>query len=351
MAQSNFVVKNGLIVLNAQGEQSTSTTTGAIIVSGGIGVGENLNVGQDTSLSGLLTVQNTQTNYGVLQILNTASSTSSLTGAVVISGGVGIGADLFVGGNIHAVGNITADGNITLGDTTGTDTLLIGAEIISDLLPKTPGVYNIGDQLSFWDNVWANTGHLVSPTNSTGTDTGALIVAGGIGVGGDAYIGGVLHATGLYDNGSEVVTLATLGDYGVSALTAGTDTAVSTATGAVTIWNTSNLQTITDRGNTTSNAINITNTTSSTSTTTGALLVSGGAAVQGNIYAGGEVYSPSGSPDYNYQLYSPKVSVAFVPPTTASNRIGDFWIDPSIGVEYQWIKDGDNFYWIQFTGV
>lgn len=74
---------------------------------------------------------------------------------------------------------------------------------------------------------------------------------------------------------------------GVSSITAGTDTSVSTSTGAVTIWNTGTFQTVTDRSNTTTNVISINNVTSATSTSTGALVVSGGVGVGGNIYAGG----------------------------------------------------------------
>jgi len=76
---------------------------------------------------------------------------------------------------------------------------------------------------------------------------------------------------------------------GVTSLQAGTDTAVSTSTGAVTVWNTSTLQTVTDRGSTTTNQISIDNITSATSTNTGALIVAGGIGVAGDIYAN-EIY-------------------------------------------------------------
>jgi hypothetical protein len=76
---------------------------------------------------------------------------------------------------------------------------------------------------------------------------------------------------------------------GVATLTAGTDTAVNTSTGAVKVWNTSTLQSITNRGSTTNNSINISNSSQSTSTITGALLVQGGVGVGGNINAGGTV--------------------------------------------------------------
>jgi len=88
------------------------------------------------------------------------------------------------------------------------------------------------------------------------------------------------------------------------------------------------------------------NLTASTSTTTGAIVVAGGVGIGGDLHVGGNIYSAQGNP-----LYNTKITVSTNPPTTATNNIGDFWIDPSIGVEYQWIKDGTNFYWIQFTGV
>jgi len=64
---------------------------------------------------------------------------------------------------------------------------------------------------------------------------------------------------------------------GVATLSAGTDTAVNTSTGYVIVWNTSTLQSITNRGSITSNAITITNNTSS------ALTVVGGVSVGGNL--------------------------------------------------------------------
>jgi hypothetical protein len=119
-------------------------------------------------------------------------------------------------------------------------------------------------------------------TNSTSTNSGGLVVFGGAGIGKDLYVGG-----NVYVQGSLAVTTATIGNYlsstGVSSITAGTDTTVSSSTGSVTIWNTSTLQSITNRGSTTTNAIKITNTTASTSTTTGALTVAGGVGVGGSI--------------------------------------------------------------------
>jgi hypothetical protein len=62
----------------------------------------------------------------------------------------------------------------------------------------------------------------------------------------------------------------------------------------------------------------------------------------------GNVYSASGNPEEENLLYSPRVTVSATAPVNP--RVGDFWIDSVNGVELQWIKDGANAFWIQFTG-
>ena len=62
---------------------STSTVTGALVVKGGVGIGGNLNIG------------------GIVNISNTLSSTSTITGAVVVAGGVGISGNLYAN-NIYS---------------------------------------------------------------------------------------------------------------------------------------------------------------------------------------------------------------------------------------------------------
>jgi hypothetical protein len=178
MAQSNFVVKNGLTVLNHLTATSTSTVSGAAVVYGGVGITENVNIGGRTAFTGTVTafssvdilplVLSTGSRSGALRVAggigvggniyvdNTQDSTTSTEGALVVTGGVGIGGNLQVGGNIHAVGNITADGNIQLGNQTGTDTLSIGAEVISDIIPKYNNQYSLGSTSNAWLNVYAS---------------------------------------------------------------------------------------------------------------------------------------------------------------------------------------------------
>jgi hypothetical protein len=178
MAKSNFVVKNGLTVLNYLTATSTSTISGAAVVYGGVGITEDVNIGGRTAFTGTVTayssvdilplVLSTSSKSGALRVAggigvggniyvdNTQDSTTATEGALVVTGGVGIGGNLQVGGNIHAVGNITADGNITLGNQTGTDTLLIGAEVISDILPKYNNQFSLGSTSNAWLNVYAS---------------------------------------------------------------------------------------------------------------------------------------------------------------------------------------------------
>lgn len=102
--------------------------------------------------------------------------------------------------------------------------------------------------------------------------------------------------------------------------------------------------------------------TESTGTNTGALTVVGGVGVLNSVYVGGElyalttatvtgeIYSPTvGNPDENNLVYTPKVTLADTPP--ASPRIGDFWIDTNLGIEFQYIQDDTNRIWVQFTSL
>jgi hypothetical protein len=111
-------------------------------------------------------------------------------------------------------------------------------------------------------------------TNATSTNSGAVQIVGGLGVGGDLWLGGT-----LYSNNQPVITTATLN----SNIFGGTDITI-TSTGTTSSQflrfdNTSTLQTVTNRGQTTTNALLFSNTTESISTNTGALVVRGGIGV------------------------------------------------------------------------
>jgi len=101
-------------------------------------------------------VVDTTGTIGLLTISSSASSAtiSTTNGPLNITPAanqtVFIGTNTTIGGNLHAVGNITADGNIVLGSNQSADTLSLGAEVVSDIIPKTGGTYNIGSKANEW---------------------------------------------------------------------------------------------------------------------------------------------------------------------------------------------------------
>lgn len=92
-------------------------------------------------------------------------------------------------------------------------------------------------------------------------------------------------------------------DFSAALLTGGTHTEITVnyddlgpaSSGNIDLAVTSTLQTITNRGATTTNAISITNATGSSNSTTGALKVTGGLGVFENINAGGNIATATGT--------------------------------------------------------
>jgi len=123
-----------------------------------------------------------------------------------------------------------------------------------------------------------------SGSSATSQVTGALQVTGGVGVTGSIYAGMI------YSNGNAVLTGSGTSTGYVTSITAGTDISVNTNTGAVTVSDISTFQSVTNRGSTTTNIIDIINTSTSFSTQSGALIVTGGVGIGGTVYAG-TIYS------------------------------------------------------------
>ena len=152
--------------------------------------------------------------------------------------------------------------------------------------PPSPSIgdkYTVGSKTYSWSgsawlvsaqSVTANNILVTTSTNATSTNSGAVQIVGGLGVGGDLWIGGT-----LYSNSQPVITTATLG----ASVFGGNDITITstgtTSSSFLRFDNTSTLQTVTNRGFTTTNKVFISNTTESTTTNTGALVVSGGIGV------------------------------------------------------------------------
>jgi hypothetical protein len=255
-ANVTFSTANGNVVINSV-TTSTTFSTGALVVRGGVGIAGNITaIGNVVLGAGGLA-----TNVVINSI---TPSTSSTTGALVVRGGVGV------------VGNITANGNVVL-----------GAGTISNVVVNS-----------------------ITPTTST--TTGALVVTGGLGVAGNIYSNTLYTQTGIF-------WAANNSAYSISP--AGTDTQLQyndngVFNGATVTFTKSNgnvvINSTTTSGNITSGAlvvrggmgvagnifaagnivlgsgatsnVVIAATTASGNTTSGALVVAGGAGIAGNLW-------------------------------------------------------------------
>lgn len=81
------------------------------------------------------------------------------------------------------------------------------------------------------------------------------------------------------------------------------------------------------------------------STASNALTVAGGVQVQKSVY------SADGNSFENNLLYAPRVTVSTGGVAPTNPRVGDFWFDPSIGAEMQYIQDGTNRFWLQISTI
>jgi hypothetical protein len=291
------------------------------------------------------------------------------SGALVVYGGAGISKSLFVGADL----NVEGYGTVRLNPE--------GGGVI--IQPTSGGTVTIYPESSFpgnMDNVFigsyqprnavfldarSQTVEVTSTQTSISTITGALTVAGGVGIRGNMYIGGLKSTATNYTLYYNTVTNeVTFGMGGTGGDGNGHISSTSTNTYniyvqdvlpntvyypalAETIGDFSlidgdyNLSYDTSDKKLTVSKLAVTSTESSTSTSTGAVTVAGGVGIQG------DVYSASGNPTENYLLYTPKITVASAP--HSNPRVGDVWIDLTSLAYYQWIDDEGSRFWLQIT--
>jgi hypothetical protein len=89
------------------------------------------------------------------------------------AGQVIFNSDILVNGSLHATGTITADGNLQLGNSQSNDTINIGAEFTSDLIPKTNITYDLGKALLRWNNGYIKVVNATAVNTTTLTGTQA----------------------------------------------------------------------------------------------------------------------------------------------------------------------------------
>jgi len=193
-----------------------------------------------TTFNSGLTFNGTTFTATNIVVPGTTASTSTTTGALQVRGGVGIGGGMYVGSDINipiASGNLIF-GNSSLGSF-GSPSIVLGraftgdSNSISANYGTVYGGVNTGLRilangsgaidLVTYDGGWGVTGQgiglrvkpnrdvqLFGTSASTSTTTGALTVVGGVGIGGGLFVGGIITATNVYVNGYAVSTASSL---------------------------------------------------------------------------------------------------------------------------------------------
>ena len=118
--------------------QSTSSTTGALIVSGGVGIAKSLNVGGNLSVGGTITYDD---------VTNVDS-----VGIVTARGGFEIGAS-GVGGTITATGQAQFVGVVTASSFVGDGTGLTGVASTDNIITGTAATFTGGVNISGASNI------------------------------------------------------------------------------------------------------------------------------------------------------------------------------------------------------
>eukprot|EP00935_MAST-01C_sp_MAST-1C-sp1_P002510 g2510.t1 len=88
--------------------ESTSKTTGALKTAGGVGIAKNVHVGGTADITGNTKITGTADITGAIACTDATESTSKTTGALKTAGGVGIAKNVHVGGTVDITGDFSA---------------------------------------------------------------------------------------------------------------------------------------------------------------------------------------------------------------------------------------------------
>lgn len=217
---------------------STTSTTGALVVTGGVGIGgvvnlaSDLNVGGNLVVSGTTTTVNSSTvsvnDVNIVLANNSPSSTLSDGAGITVNGPSPAATILYT----HATTSwnlnkaVIAPSYTTLsgGQYTGYFTGPIGANTANTAVFTTVSTGNVSITGNNWlitNNINTTTGtnanlfidpdgsgdavfspqtevFILSPVTSNSTSTGALVVTGGVGIAGNAYVGNLVTSSGIF---------------------------------------------------------------------------------------------------------------------------------------------------------
>jgi len=202
---------------------ATGVTAGAPVIISSAGSGTIILPNPAGGTATILADASAQSVSGIWSFTNATASTSTITGAIVVSGGVGIAGNAHIGGRTTTVGLTSSGSGIYISDpTAGTpfvaclNTTMVAGNAYQCLRAGyATSEYNEACVNFYFDGVGSASnradlgvyGHEdiikitsatvdITPTTVSGsTTTGSLIARGGAGIVGNLYVGGDVHAT------------------------------------------------------------------------------------------------------------------------------------------------------------
>ncbi len=217
------------VFTNTNSTQSSSITTGAIIISGGVGIsgkvyiGNNLNVSATSTFTGIsVTTLNASSNTS-LSVLSAGATTltgsltgtsASLSSTLNVSGNTILNnlnagtttLSALTGTSANFSSTLVVSGNTTLNNINANSLTLTGTlSTVNEIITNSLTVNNI-------DCTTFNTSGVVNindTTESISASTGAIVIDGGLGIAKSVNIGGTLNAwNGISVNNTLITNLA-----------------------------------------------------------------------------------------------------------------------------------------------
>ncbi len=228
----------------ASSNASTTTGTGAAVITGGVGIGGRLNVGGAAWFAGVVNAGgalvaqsiNSNTNVVGVNLQSTgAASVASLVSNGAVSGTTGTFTGALYGASFNTAGTATVAALVSNGAVSGTTGTFTGAlygaafntagtatvaslvsngAITGTTITGTTGTFtsiqNSGQDRSteIVSNTWIHATQnltVASSNASTTTGTGAAVITGGVGIGGRLNVGGSAWFAGVVNAGGALI--------------------------------------------------------------------------------------------------------------------------------------------------
>jgi len=328
-ASSGITGDSSSLTIHATGtDDATNTTSGVAVISGGVGIAKNTHVGGDLHVTGSGSLGSSTVtgdiSTGTLHVTSTLDSTDTSSGSAIVSGGLGVAKKLFCGQlvanqngdqllinrsntpnaqfkvNLDTSGDVyfTNSGSVSMDNFVMSPDKSVRVIATTECTSTGSGAVIISGGLAVQKkSQFAGTVNINDTTGSTNDTTGALVVSGGIGTS-DAVQCDYLRTNGNY----EAVNLAS----GSAQITGGCAVTKRLNVGGVMSGYATGQSTSTDTGGLVvtggggfgknlfvGGSINATFTTGSTNPSTGSIICSGGVGIAENINIGGLLYARS----------------------------------------------------------